>query len=135
MKEKDMASTSSLKNLHGWAPFLFMALLAGLLLSCSFGPPEIDVSIANVLAKPNSHFIAVALKYVEFREPAGIINTFPNGGIPKILDQKAKIYICDAESAQVDPGMGWREPVLPGVGSGRPQPGRPSELQTHCIPY
>jgi len=76
--------------------FLCVALLS----SCSYGPPVTRAHVANVRAKPDSHSIAVAVKYQKFREPTGV-NSFPNGGIPKILEQKAKIYVCDADTAQV----------------------------------
>jgi hypothetical protein len=97
----DMANPSSQTEIHGGTPrILFIILLVGLLSSCSFGPPETRAHITNVRAKPDSHSIAVALKYEKLQEPTGI-NSFPNGGIPKMLDQKAKIYVCDAETAQV----------------------------------
>jgi len=77
------------------------ALLMLLFSSCSFGPPEIHARIANVRAKPDSHSFAVAVRYEKIQRPTGLINTFPNGGIPRILDEKAEIYLCDAETAEV----------------------------------
>lgn len=96
-----MANPSSLTKNHGGTPQILVTILVvGLFSSCSFGPPETRTQITNVRAKPDSHSIAVALKYEKLRKPTGI-NSFPNGGIPKMLDQKAKIYVCDAETAQV----------------------------------
>jgi len=76
--------------------FLCVALLS----SCSYDSPVTSAHVANVMAKPDSHSIAVAVKYQKFREPTGI-NRFPNGGRPKILEQTAKIYVCDADTAKV----------------------------------
>ena len=73
---------------------------AALLLSCSHGPPKIRAHITNARAKPNSHLIAVAVEYQHYREPTGI-NAFPNGGIPKYLDEKAKIYLCNVDTLEV----------------------------------
>jgi hypothetical protein len=44
--------------------------------------------------------IAVAVEYQHYREPTGI-NAFPNGGIPKYLDEKAKIYLCNVDTLEV----------------------------------
>lgn len=79
-----------------------LLLLTALLTSCSHGPPFERVQIENVRAKPNSHIIAVAIQYQKLREPTGFINTFPNGGVYKILDEKAMIYICDVDTFEVN---------------------------------
>jgi hypothetical protein len=89
-------ATNSIKALPILAAILGIALLA----TCSHGPPKIRAHIANVRAKPDSQVIAAAVEYVKFREAKGI-NAFPNGGIPKVLDQKAKIYLCDAQTLEV----------------------------------
>mgnify|MGYP001827345388 CR=1 FL=1 len=98
---------------------------AALLASCSYGPPKIRADITNARAKPDSHLIAVAVEYEQYREATGI-NAFPNGGIPKYLDQKAKIYLCNVETlevrrlASVTPSdivkLGWQPWVLGWVG-------------------
>lgn len=87
------------KKLLWFSTFLSCTIL---LTSCSHGPPFESVLIGNVRAKPGSHIIAVALKYHKLREPTGFINTFPNGGVYKVLDEKAMIYICDIDSLEVN---------------------------------
>ncbi len=113
-------------KLHHWMPILLIIPSVGLFSSCSFGQPETRAYISNVRAKPESHTIAVALRYERFQNPSGFINTFPNGGIPQILDQKAKIYLCDAETgdikkaATVSPEkivqLGWEPWVMGWIG-------------------
>lgn len=120
-----MDNSSNVISIYGKRP-LVPILIAGLLSSCSFGPPETRAYISNVRAKPDSQSIAVAVRYEKFRSPTGFINTFPNGGIPKILDQEARIYLCDAETAVVkriatvtpekDVQLGWEPWVMGWVG-------------------
>ena len=77
------------------------AILSTIILaSCTYGPRQIRARITNVIAKPNSHLIAVAVQYEEFRNATGI-NAFPNGGVPKRLNEKAKIYLCDVETLEI----------------------------------
>ena len=72
------------------------------LLSCTHGPPFVRMQVENVRAKPNSHVIAVAVHYQQLRDPTGFLNTFPNGGVYKVLDRKAMIYLCDIDTLQVN---------------------------------
>ena len=69
--------------------------------SCTYGPAENRIFVENVRAKPDSHMIADAVKYTRFRQPIGI-NTFPNGGVDKVLDRKAIIYMCDVETQKLN---------------------------------
>lgn len=68
--------------------------------SCTYGPAENRMSVENVRAKPGSQIIAVAVKYTRFSQPTGI-NTFPNGGVDKVLDRKAHIYLCDVATPEL----------------------------------
>ena len=56
--------------------------------------------IENIKARPDSHIIAVSVKYQQLRDPTGI-NTFPNGGVPQILNEKANIYLCDVDTFEI----------------------------------
>ena len=69
--------------------------------SCSHGKVNVRAQIQNTRAKADSYQIAVAVQYQKFQNPTGAINTFPNGGIPKMLDQKAKIYLCHVETLEI----------------------------------
>ena len=76
------------------APFVYLALL--ILTSCTYSEERLRVSIDNAVANPNSHVFAVAVNHKRVQEPSGLINTFPNGGVLRIIEQKARIYIADA---------------------------------------
>lgn len=81
----------------GWGSRLRRSVLMGLLcfaLACTYRDPEIYADIENVRAKPGTHFIAVAVKYLKWQWPSGI-NAFPNGGVPRVLEQEARIYLGD----------------------------------------
>ncbi|OVE76032.1 hypothetical protein BVX97_02530 [bacterium E08(2017)] len=79
---------------------LAIALAAGLMTSCTYGPAQTRSQIHNVRAKPDSHTIAVSVSYSHFRDATGI-NAFPNGGVPKVLDEEARIYVCDVHTREV----------------------------------
>ena len=86
-------------------PLLWLGafLLVGtLLISCTHGPPFVSMNVENARAKPDSHVIAVAVKYMQHRDPTGFINTFPNGGVYKVLDKKTMIYLCDIDTLEVN---------------------------------
>lgn len=72
-------------------------ILMGLLcfaMACTYRDPEIYSDIENVRAKPGTHLIAVAVKYLKWQWPSGV-NAFPNGGVPRVLEQEARIYLGD----------------------------------------
>ncbi|NGX16253.1 hypothetical protein, partial [Wenzhouxiangella sp. XN24] len=52
-------------------------------------------SLGNVVAKPQSHQLAVTLEYRRVRDPTGFLNTFPNGGIRQVIHREARVYLCD----------------------------------------
>jgi hypothetical protein len=81
------------------------------LAACSYGPERTALRLGNVVAKPQSHQLAVTLEYRRVREPTGALNTFPNGGIPKVMAREARVYLFDlqrgtAELAAVIPDFG-----------------------------
>jgi hypothetical protein len=55
------------------------------------------MSLGNVVAKPQSHQLAVTLEYRRVREPTGFLNTFPNGGIHQVIHREARVYLCDLD--------------------------------------
>jgi hypothetical protein len=79
---------------------IFGAILMGAL-SCTHGPPELMVRIENARFQPESNLIAVAIEYEKRRRPTGIINTFPNGGVSKVLVSEARVYLCDTDTLTV----------------------------------
>lgn len=76
-------------------------LVGALLISCTHGPPFVRMKVENARAKPDSHVIAVAVHYMQLRDPTGFINTFPNGGVSKVLDKKVMIYLCNIDTLEV----------------------------------
>ena len=106
--------------MHSSKITIFCLLLLFTTVSCSYGSPETSARVLNVLAMPDSHVFGAAVLYSNFRRPTGFINTFPNGGIPKILTKEARIYIFDADSNQLK-----REATIP----------VPSELQVNFQPW
>ncbi|NHA13983.1 hypothetical protein [Thioalkalivibrio sp. XN279] len=72
-------------------PAIFM------LAACSYGPERTALALGNVVAKPQSHQLAVTLEYRRVREPTGALNTFPDGGIRKVIHREARVYLCDLD--------------------------------------
>ena len=68
-----------------------------ILAACSYGPERTAMSLGNVVAKPQSHQLAVTLEYRRLKEPTGFLNTFPNGGIHQVIHREARVYLCDLD--------------------------------------
>ena len=65
------------------------------------GPEKRATIHSTGFGKPDSHQFAVAIHFVRYRRPTGIINTFPNGGWDRITESSVKIYLCNAHNKQV----------------------------------
>lgn len=87
-----------------------------MLAACSYGPERTALDLGNVVAKPQSHQLAVTLEYRRVRDPTGFLNTFPNGGIRKVMHREARVYLCD-----LDRGTAELVATIPDFG-GIPQP-------------
>jgi hypothetical protein len=74
------------------------ALLLGPLAGCWYGPPEDSARIEHALRRWNSHRVAVAVVRTRQRPPRGL-NTFPNGGVPRVLEASIDLYFGDPASA------------------------------------
>ncbi|CAI2719262.1 hypothetical protein [Nitrospina watsonii] len=85
---------------HGeWRRRFYRCVVIGLLCwmtACTYRDPEIYTDIENVRAKPGTHTLAVAVKYLKWQWPNGLV-TFPNPGVPKVLRQEARIYLVNAD--------------------------------------
>ena len=69
-------------------------MLSGITLAaCSYGPPQLRVSIANYLSTPAGDTTVVAVASGRWREPRGLA-AFPDGGAPKISDEQGLFYLC-----------------------------------------
>ena len=80
----------------------FCGVLIGsaLMAACTHGPPYVEARIENVRAKPGAHLFAVSVKVQQLRAPTGI-NRFPNGGVSKVLDEKAELYVYNLDTHDV----------------------------------
>jgi hypothetical protein len=67
------------------------------LTACEYGPERTALTLKSVAAKPHSHVMAVSLEYARLRDPSGLINTFPNGGSPKVIHLEARVYSLDLD--------------------------------------
>lgn len=68
--------------------------------ACTHGPPRLMVKVENARLDPAGRLIAVAVDYEKHRLPTGI-NTFPNGGVAKVLEKEARVYLCDLATLDV----------------------------------
>lgn len=73
-----------------------LVLVAG----CTYGPPTESANIENVAVRPGTYQFAVAVRYAQFQQPTGI-NTFPNGGVTRFLEQIAIVYLVDMSKDEV----------------------------------
>ena len=83
-----------------WRAIVVLAVF--MLAACSYGPERTALRQGNVVAKPQSHQLAVSLEYWRVREPTGFLSTFPDGGKPKVLHREARVYLCDLDRGTVE---------------------------------
>ena len=83
-----------------WRTIVVAAVL--MLAACSYGPERTVLRQGNVVAKPESHQLAVSLEYQRAREPTGFLSTFPDGGKPRVISREARVYLCDLERGTVE---------------------------------
>jgi hypothetical protein len=62
------------------------------ILACSYSPEEERGIIKQVVRSGDTYTGYVLVEYKLFRQPTGFLNTFPNGGVPRILSQNVKVY-------------------------------------------
>lgn len=72
----------------------------GVLAGCTYGPPEDHVNVQNLALKPDGSRVAVIVK-VERHRPATGISAFPDGGVPRVLVQRADLYVVDLPTRAV----------------------------------
>jgi hypothetical protein len=70
--------------------------------ACSYGPERTYLDLHTFVAKPQSHQFAASLEYARIKDPTGSINTFPNGGVGKVMSREARIYVGDLDRGAVD---------------------------------
>lgn len=77
------------------ATVLMIPLVA--LMGCSYGEVQTRANIDHAVAKPGTHFLALAVNFSRVQEPTGVLNTFPNGGVPRVVAHEARIYVVDVD--------------------------------------
>lgn len=65
--------------------------------ACTYGPAQDDVKVQNVALKPDGSRVAAIVKYERLR-PATGLTAFPDGGRPRLLIQRADLYVVDLRS-------------------------------------
>jgi hypothetical protein len=76
----------------------FMLLAA----ACSYGPERTFLDLHTFVAKPHSHQFAASIEYARIKDPTGAVNTFPNGGLEKVISREARIYLGDLDRGTID---------------------------------
>ena len=100
-----MPSAARRRTVSPWPPAAFarrsaIALGTFLLTACTYGPVQERVHLENYRRQPDSHRFAVAVRHTVFRSPTGL-NAFPNGGVPRLLQQTALLYRIDHERGTI----------------------------------
>ena len=77
-------------------PRLSVTLFAAAISSCActYGEPEVHLRVQNVALSADGELLAAVVKYERDRPPTGL-STFPDGGRPKTLHQRADVYVVD----------------------------------------
>ncbi len=65
--------------------------------ACTYSPEERRVVIDQVVRSGDTYTAYVLVESKVFRSPTGFLNTFPNGGVPRILSQEVKVYEVHAK--------------------------------------
>jgi hypothetical protein len=76
---------------------LALVLAAILTAGCTYGPPEDRVNVQNVALRPDGSRIAVIVRYRRTQPPTGL-SAFPDGGVARVLAQRADLYVVDLRS-------------------------------------
>ena len=61
---------------------------------CTYGEPEVSARVQNVALSEDSRYLAAAVIFERYRPPTGL-SAFPDGGVRKLLEQRADLYIID----------------------------------------
>ena len=79
------------------------AAAALILTSCGYGPSETHHRFSNAMPEPEGHRFAVAVLSTEFREPTGLFSRLSDAGKPRIVSERMRLYLCDADDGSVAP--------------------------------
>lgn len=68
--------------------------------ACTYSPEEHRVVIDQVVRPGDTYTGYVLVESNVLRNPTGFLNTFPNGGIPRILSQEVKVFEVHADDRE-----------------------------------
>ena len=80
---------------------MFAIALVAAISACGYGPETVAVKVENARAKKGAYTFAVATDYKIVSQPTGAINTFPNGGVPRVSAHEARIYVVNLEKQSI----------------------------------
>ncbi|TVS01792.1 MAG: hypothetical protein EA413_13660, partial [Cyanobium sp. PLM2.Bin73] len=61
---------------------------------------EEQVRVQNVALSSDGRFLAAVVKYQKIQPPTGLA-AFPDGGIPRLLEQRADLYVVDLPAQSI----------------------------------
>lgn len=79
---------------------LVLVLVLALVVACTYGPPEDRLAVQNVAVKPDGSRVAVVVLFERRRMATGLA-AFPDGGRPKMLEQRADVYVLSLPARTV----------------------------------
>jgi len=97
-----------------------MVALLALAAGCGYGPPERHVWVSDYNTPNSGHATVAVREFGTSRYPTGIA-AFPDGGVPKRLDEGVEVSICTADHPTFEVMAVIVEPI---------DPRRPGEIGT-----
>jgi hypothetical protein len=77
--------------------------LALLLFSCAYGPGTWRHSFGNAMPEPGGHQLAAVVISSEECVPTGVLARFPDGGRPRVVRERVRLWLCNADSGTALP--------------------------------
>lgn len=68
--------------------------------ACTYGPPADHVRVQNVALKRDGTLLAAIVKYERYR-PATGLTAFPDGGVPRMIEQRTDLYVVDLATRSI----------------------------------
>ena len=94
-------SDPSHEQLIAWPHRVTGAVTALVIAACTYGVPEVRVTITNHVMAPSGARVAFAVHAIRSRAPTGL-SAFPDGGVALVLNEGAAIYVCDTATLKVE---------------------------------
>lgn len=69
---------------------------------CTFSDPIDSGTLDSLLRVPGKKMFVATTTHKVYKLPTGFVNTFPNGGVSKVLEETARVYLVDGESGLIN---------------------------------